>query len=234
MHQLRRVLKIQLLLDVSAMGFNRLDAQVKFLGDGPRAVSLADQAEDFQFAVAQFLDGRTGQGGASAYQGVEYPGAEALAQIDFAAEDFAQGGQDALGAFLFHNVTGGAGPQSAVGIDGFIVHGKNEHLQLGKAHLDIFQELNAAGSAEGDVNQRDIRLGIFDGGDGLVGVFRFADDDHILFVVDQLSHAFAQQRMIVNNQDASGVFFQARLGGRLGSFGYFHGAIFSFNTVRWH
>ena len=35
------------------VGFHGLHAEVQLLGDLPRAVAFADQAEDFQFAVGQ-------------------------------------------------------------------------------------------------------------------------------------------------------------------------------------
>src|SRR5688572_774653 len=49
LNQLRGVIEVELLLDMCAMGFDRLYAQVKLLGDLSRALALADHVEYFQF-----------------------------------------------------------------------------------------------------------------------------------------------------------------------------------------
>jgi hypothetical protein len=51
-----RAAEVQFLLDVGAMGFNRFNAQMQFLSDGPGAMTLADQIENLQFAITQALD----------------------------------------------------------------------------------------------------------------------------------------------------------------------------------
>ena len=50
------VAEVQFLFDVGAMGFDSLDAEVKFFGDLPSAVALADETEHFELPIAQVFD----------------------------------------------------------------------------------------------------------------------------------------------------------------------------------
>src|SRR5690349_10482930 len=56
--QLRGVGELKLLLDASAIGLNGLDADVQRLRDPPCFITLPQQPKDFEFPIAQFLDGR--------------------------------------------------------------------------------------------------------------------------------------------------------------------------------
>ena len=47
LHQFHRVLKVEFFFYVSAMGLDRLDAEMKFLRDLASAIAFTDQAEHF-------------------------------------------------------------------------------------------------------------------------------------------------------------------------------------------
>ena len=51
--QLAAAAKRQLLFDVGLVGFDRLHAEVQFLGDLARAASFADETEDFELAIRE-------------------------------------------------------------------------------------------------------------------------------------------------------------------------------------
>ena len=54
--EFRGVAEVEFLFNVGAVGFDCFDAEVEFFGDLARAVTLADQAENFEFAVAEVFD----------------------------------------------------------------------------------------------------------------------------------------------------------------------------------
>jgi len=54
--------KSHLLLHSRAVGLYGLHTDTKCLSNLPRALSLAEQFEDFQLAVAELFDGRTAHG----------------------------------------------------------------------------------------------------------------------------------------------------------------------------
>ena len=58
LHQFSCTAQRELLLDVRLVGFDRLHADMQFLGNLPGGVALTDQPEDFQFAVRKICDGR--------------------------------------------------------------------------------------------------------------------------------------------------------------------------------
>jgi hypothetical protein len=53
LHELNRVLEIQLFFDARAVGLDRLDADVEFRGNLARGESTADHVHDFQLAITQ-------------------------------------------------------------------------------------------------------------------------------------------------------------------------------------
>ena len=53
LNQLRGGSQIKLLFDVKPVDFNRLDAQMKFVGNLTRAVPLTDQLEDLKLTVGK-------------------------------------------------------------------------------------------------------------------------------------------------------------------------------------
>src|SRR5436189_6184668 len=83
-HQLGRVAEIEFLLDVRAMGFNRAEAEVKFLSDLARGAALTHQLEDLELTIAE-----TGNAGLisrqlAADQGVEHAPPNAFADVHLA------------------------------------------------------------------------------------------------------------------------------------------------------
>ena len=54
------VAELEFFFDVLAMDFDGLHAEVKLLSDLAGAFALADELENFEFAVGQLLNGRTG------------------------------------------------------------------------------------------------------------------------------------------------------------------------------
>ena len=57
LNQLGCVSEVELFLNVRAMRFDRLNAEMELFGNLAGAVALADEAEHFEFAIAQILNG---------------------------------------------------------------------------------------------------------------------------------------------------------------------------------
>src|ERR1035437_3081959 len=62
-HQISRVLQLELLLDVGAVHLDGLDAQMQAFGDFAGAAPLPDELEDFEFSVSEPLHGRANSPG---------------------------------------------------------------------------------------------------------------------------------------------------------------------------
>ena len=60
---------------------------------------------------------------------LQHPVCDAVAQIDLAVQDAAQGHQHLLRRLLLHDVAVGARPQRALGVDRLVVHGEDQHRQ---------------------------------------------------------------------------------------------------------
>src|SRR5581483_8142998 len=176
MHQFGGVFEVEFFLDVGPVGLNGLDAEVKLFGDLAGAAALADEAENFEFTVAKALHERTGPAGAAAGQLVHELAAHFLAQVNAAAEDLANRAENGFGRFGFHDVAGSAGPEGALRIKGFIVHGKHEQRDFGVVGLDILDQFQAAAAFEGKVDDGDIRIEFGDSLEGRGRVLELAAD----------------------------------------------------------
>jgi hypothetical protein len=57
--QLRRILEVELLLELGLIGFDSLHAELQFLGDLAGPETLADALEDLELAIRQAVDRET-------------------------------------------------------------------------------------------------------------------------------------------------------------------------------
>ena len=98
---------------------------MEFSGDLAGAAAFANETKDFQLAVGEMLDGGNESFGFAVGQLLEHLGFHFIAQKDFSNQDPADGDQDLLDGFLFHDIAKSPGPQGPFGIEGFIVHGED-------------------------------------------------------------------------------------------------------------
>lgn len=71
--------------------------------------------------------------------------------------------------FLLHNVTLGPRPQSALGVERFIMHGKNQDGGFKGPQLHVFDQTHSARVAQRNIQYHEIGL---ENGDGLQGLMR--------------------------------------------------------------
>src|SRR6476659_4101279 len=106
---------------------------MKVGGDVASALTLADQLEHLEFAITEFFDRGTGTARAATGQRVEERGGELFADINPATEHEPNGGQQLVAASGFHEVAARAGTESTLGINQFVLNGKNQDRQLAAA-----------------------------------------------------------------------------------------------------
>ena len=87
----------------------------------------------------------------------EDPGVDGFAQYKLAGEHVADRADDAFGRFLFHHITARAGVEGAFGVDQFVVRGIHEHRHLGPVDLQVFEEVDAADPAQGNIDNRQVK-----------------------------------------------------------------------------
>ena len=110
LHKLTGVAERHLFFDVFAVRLDSLYAQAQLLSDAPSPMTLTDQSKDFQFAVAEPIDGKFLRCTRRADELLQHLVGHPLTEIDFSAQDSAQREQHVLGGFLFHDEAAGAGP----------------------------------------------------------------------------------------------------------------------------
>jgi hypothetical protein len=204
------VLESELVLDAGAIGFDGGISKVECGSDLAGVKAAADHLEDFEFAVGKAVDAGA-RGGCGAPLGKEAAG-DAFAQEDFALEDASEGGEEGGAGLVFGNVPTAARAQDAFGVEVFVVHGENEHRCLEAAGLEVFDEFEAAGTAEGEVDDGDVWLEGFGHLDGIADIVGLAADGELGISAEHLSEPFPEHLVVFNQKHSS-------CGGRLLAFG---------------
>lgn len=150
--------EVELFFDVGFVSFDCFHAEVEAFGDLARGEAVADEVEDFQFAIAEVIKRGERAFLAAANEAHHRLFGDTWAEVDLTAEDATDGGDDFFGRRHFHDVTVGTGADGAHGVEVFIMHGKHEHFELGKMDAQVFQDFDAVGFGEGDVENDDVGL----------------------------------------------------------------------------
>lgn len=196
--QLRGRFKVELFLDVGFVGLDGFDAEVKALGDLAGGEAVADHVKHFQFSIAQVIEGRHRAFFFASDQAHHGLFGDAGAEVDFAAEDLADGDHDFFGGGNLHQIAMGSGLEGAHGVEVFVMHGEHEHFQVWKMNAQILEDFDAVGAGEGDIEDDNVRIefanllqsdGPFAGG---------TDDAQVVLFVDQVGDALEDERMIVD------------------------------------
>ena len=80
---------------------------------------------------------------------------------------------------LLADVTHGAGPEGALGVEGFVVHRGNQDEHRGVARLDPFDQVDPVAILERDVDDDQVRVGGIDEPDGLSTTLGFTTDGQV-------------------------------------------------------
>ena len=111
------------------------------------------------------------------------------------------GHQHFLGGLLLHDVAVGTGTKRAFRVDGLVVHGENQHRQVGVRGANALEQFEAVRTVERDVEDHDVRSSLGDGLHGGLRLFGLAADLHILLLVDQQRESLAHEWMIVDDKN---------------------------------
>ncbi len=68
--------------------------------------------------------------------------------------------------------------------------------------LEVFEQFQPALSGQCDIQQDQVRRGLFDNLHRLLGILRFAADHHIGIAIDGAAQTLPHQGMILNNEDS--------------------------------
>src|SRR5271165_7319384 len=100
------------------------------------------------------------------------------------------------------DVTTGAGTESALRIERFVVHRKDDYRYTDRKSLYAFDKLQPAGPFQSDVYYYQIRGYVANKLDCLLSIFRFSTYLHIQLLINQLSETFTKQRVVVDDNDS--------------------------------
>ena len=90
--------------------------------------------------------------------------------------------------------------QTAFSVQRLIVHGQHQRLEVRETDLHVFDQLDTASLAQRNVDDGHMRLQLFHGFQGSMGVAGLAADFQVGFSIDALRQSFAENRMIVHQQ----------------------------------
>src|SRR5271166_2497543 len=100
------------------------------------------------------------------------------------------------------DVTTGAGTESALRIERFVVHRKDDYRYADRKRLYAFDKLQPTGPFQSDIYDCQIRGCVANKVDRLLSVFRFSTYLHVQLMINQLRETFTKQRMVVDDNDS--------------------------------
>ena len=178
---------------------------MQLVGDLACAEALADQAEDLQFTIAEFLKRQAGAGPSCAHHLGGDLGSHGVAQVDLASEHSANGAHQCLRGFAFGNVAAGAAAQGALDEQHILVHGDHQHRQPRPAQPDVLDQVQAVGIFQSQINNHQVGPGVRNDFQGLHRGLGRAAYRQVSFAPDGLRQPFAQHGMIVHQYYAPAV-----------------------------
>ena len=104
---------------------------------------------------------------------------------------------------MFHDIAHRPRAQGAFGIERFIVHGNHQDRQPFMQFFKLFNQVNAAGSRQGNIHQHQVWLQIRDDAQSLGGIGRLAAYLQCRVFINHLLQALAKKRMIIHDQNAA-------------------------------
>ena len=90
----------------------------------------------------------------------------------------------------------------AFGVEGFFVHGDDEHPHPGPADADILDQFEAIGVLERQVDDDQVRRFGEDGFQGFSAILRFTGNDQVGLIIDDFGQALTDQRVVIYQQDS--------------------------------
>ncbi|VTR68325.1 hypothetical protein DESC_700081 [Desulfosarcina cetonica] len=116
----------------------------------------------------------------------------------------ADGRDDRFGRLLLVDVAAGTGPQTAFGVDLFVMHGKDQHGQRRVFGVDGLHEVEAVALFQRQIHDHQVRGEVSDGLAGLVHVLHRAAYAKVRLLLDQVHQAHPEDRVILDDQDPTG------------------------------
>lgn len=191
----------ELFFDVGPVGFDGFDAEVEHFGDLTGALAFADEAEDFEFAVAEAVDGGGPDVGVGLGKVTENFLPDIVADEDFAGEDLPHGPDDVFGDFLLHDVAVGPGAKGAFGVEVFIVHGNDEDGEGSEFGADGLGDVDAVAALEGDVEEDEVGGGFAEEGQEFGAGAGFTADFEVGFLFEEDPDALPDNGMVVHDDN---------------------------------
>src|SRR5688572_2506825 len=193
--------ELKLALDVEAMDFDSLDAEVQFFRNVPRIFAVADQLEDFKLAIGEALNACGGCLGAVSRKCLEDAGRSVRADVDLPAQDLAYRLHQLFATCLLHHVAAPARSEHTFGVKAFLMHGHHEHECLGMHRVNVANQLKSAATGQRYVYNHEIGFELRRLFDSSGRAVSFTRDSQILFAIDELRESLAHHRVIVHDED---------------------------------
>src|SRR5258705_3449065 len=149
-------LEAQLVLDVLAVGFDRLDAQVQGVGDLACAPALTDQPEHLQLAVAERVQGRVRFQRSPIDEFRGEPRAQRVAHVRLAVEQPTDGNQHGAVELLLGDIAPGAGFQGTLGINRFVVHREHQRRYRGMTLSHLLDQVQAVTFPQREIDDHQV------------------------------------------------------------------------------
>ena len=124
--------------------------------------------------------------------------------------------QDGIKRFAFHHVAPRARPQGTFGVERFVVHRDDQDWQLRLLGLDYFCEFNPIGPAsQAHIYDRKVKFLPPDRVECGMAAVSFRANFDVRLLAEELNHAFAKKRVVINEQNTTFVRSDPCLGFRI-------------------
>ena len=190
---------MQFLADAEAMGLDRLDAQLELAGDLAGGVAVADQLEDFEFAVRQHPHARLELGRFAIDRAGHQHRGQFVADAHLAFHHLAQRAHDLLGSLQLGDVALRPGGESPGGVQRLLVHRGDKDGNQGVGGPEAADEIEPAGPVfQGDIHDHRVGATGLHCLQGPGEISRFTTDAEISGPFEQRSHAGPENRVVVH------------------------------------
>lgn len=123
------------------------------------------------------------------------------AHIRVTGQDGVDGFEKVFGGLLLHHETIGAGTEYRKGEHVFVMHREHQNPCMRQTFAQLLDKLQAVVTAEGEIDDREVRVKANGCLGSLINVGRVSADHQVLPLIDQLSQRPAYEEIVIHDQD---------------------------------
>ena len=184
------------------MGFNGLHRKSQLSADVARSKTPSNEREDFALSIGEAIQRcafiSTGR---SARDSGHDPFRHRRADVRLPARYATDGRSQVVHGFLLHDVAPRARGQGTLRVQGFVVHGQDQHAHVWKHRVELLDQAEAAVHPQRQVQNGHIGAVGANPLEPAGGGVALAADGHVGLAVDQFGQTLPHDGVIVDDHD---------------------------------